>query len=154
MGILGRDAEYTGWLFQRSAFLAGAVNQLQLVTNFLNSLEYQLKYGHPPDDEFIRLLYRNILRREPSQADVDFQLGRLRSGTPRTHIAADFLNSPEFQAGSGPKLISFLQYATLLQRDAEQWERDYWAELMTGGMTVRTVFWYFVTSAEMKLMLL
>jgi len=153
VGILGRDAEFAGWLFQRSAYLNGIVTQMQLVSNFLNSLEYQLKYGTPPDAEFVRILYRNVLRREPSQAEVDFQVAALQSGTSRTQLAWNFLTSAEFRQNSGPRLTAFLQYACLLLRDAEQWERDYWANLMIGGMSVRDVFGYFVHSAEMGLLL-
>jgi len=153
VGILGRDAEFAGWLFQRSAYLSGIVTQMQLVSNFLGSLEYQLKYGTPPNDEFVRILYRNVLRREPSQAEVDFQVAALQSGTSRTQLAWGFLNSAEFRQNSGPRLTAFLQYACLLLRDAEQWERDYWANLMIGGMSVREVFFYFVNSAEMGLLL-
>ena len=153
VGIVGRDAEYTGWLFQRNALLAGVINQIQLVTDFVNSAEYQLKYGHPADDEFVRLLYRNILRREPSQGEVDLEVSKLRSGLSRPRLASDLLNGTEFRTNSGPKLISFLQYATLLQRDAEQWERDFWANLMFSGTTVRTVFSQFINSPEIQILL-
>jgi len=121
VGILGRDAEYAGWLFQRSAFLAGQVNQAQLAANFLNSLEYQMKYGTPTDNAYVLLLYQNVLRRTPSQAELNAQLALLSSGTSRAQLAMNFLTSAEFQQNSGPKLTAFLQYACLLVRDAEQW---------------------------------
>jgi hypothetical protein len=154
VGILGRDAEFTGWLFQRSAYLSGVVTQLQLVTNFLGSQEYALKYGNPPDDEFVRVLYRNIFRREALQSELDQQVFTLRSGTSRAQLASNLLNSTEYRQWSGPTLTAFLQYACLLLRDAEQWERDYWADYMTRGMSVYQVFFSFINSAEMGLLLL
>jgi hypothetical protein len=153
VGILGRDAEYTGWMFQRAAYLSGAASQAQLATNFLNSLEYQMKYGTPTDDQYVRLLYANVLRRTPADAEVAVQLALLTTGTSRTQMAMDFLNGTEFRANSGPKLTAFLQYACLLVRDAEQWERDYWSNLMSTTMTVSQVFYYFVNSDEMRILL-
>src|SRR4029434_8423864 len=40
VGVLDRDAEYGGWLFQRNALAIGVVNQLQLVSNFIVSAEF------------------------------------------------------------------------------------------------------------------
>ncbi|MGO9094328.1 MAG: SBBP repeat-containing protein [Bryobacteraceae bacterium] len=153
VGILGRDADYSGWLFQRSALIDGAISQTQLVANFLNSLEYQMKYGTPTDNAYVLLLYQNVLRRAPSSTELAAQLALLSSGTSRTQLAINFLTSAEFQQNSGPTLTAFLQYACILLRDAEQWERDYWSNLMTGGMTVSQVFFDFVNSAEMEIWL-
>jgi hypothetical protein len=127
--------------------------QAQLVTNFLNSTEYQMKYGTPTDDQFVLLLYQNLLRRTPTAAEEAAQLALLSSGTSRTQVAMSLLTGTEFQADSGPELTAFLQYACLLVRDAEQWERDYWANLMSTTMTVSQVFYDFINSAEMGILL-
>jgi hypothetical protein len=153
VGIVGRDAEYTGWVFQRDALLNGLVSQNQLVSSFLGSAEYQLKYGNPTNDEFVKLLHRNILRREPTSSELSLYVSQLLAGFSRTQVASSLLNGAEFRQSSGPKLTAFLQYASLLLRDAEQWERDYWANLMTAGMTVRDVFVNFVNSAEIAIQL-
>jgi hypothetical protein len=64
------------------------------------------------------------------------------------------LTGTEFQTDSGPELTAFLQYACLLVRVAEQWERDYWANLMsTNALTVSQVFYDFINSAEMGILL-
>ena len=154
VGILGRDADYAGWIFQRAAYLSGVATQAQLVTNFLNSTEYQMKYGTPTDDQFVLLLYQNLLRRTPTAAEEAAQLALLSSGTSRTQVAMSLLTGTEFQTDSGPELTAFLQYACLLVRDAEQWERDYWANLMsTNALTVSQVFYDFINSAEMGILL-
>jgi hypothetical protein len=153
VGILGRDADYSGWLFQRSALINGVISQTQLVANTLNSAEYLLTYGTPSDTQFVLLLYQNVLRRQPSQAELNAQLALLQSGTSRTQLAMNFLTSAEFQQNSGAKLNAFLAYACLLQRDAEQWERDFWANLMNTSMTVSQVFNGFVTSPEFAIRL-
>ena len=152
VGILGRDAEYAGWVFQRAAYLSGQATQAQLASNFLNSLEYQMKYGTPTDDQYVKLLYEQHTAAEPTPRSVH-PVALLGSGTSRTQVAMSLLNSAEFRANSGPRLTAFLQYACMLVRDAEQWERDYWSNLMSTGMTVPQVFYDFVYSDEMKILL-
>ena len=151
VGILGRDAEYAGWLFQRAALLGGQVDQTQLATNFLTSTEYQMNFGSPTDRQYVLLLYSNVLQRTPTAAELAAQLALLAAGTSRTQMALNFLNGAEFRANSGPRLTAFLQYACMLQRDSEQWERNYWANLMSTTETVAQVFLDFVNSAEMAI---
>jgi hypothetical protein len=124
LGIINRDAEFTGWQFQRQALARGTVNQDQLVSNFLNSAEFSLKFGVLTNPDFVRLMYKNILLREPAQHEVDNWVGVLSNpANTRTIVARSFLNSPEFAKGTGPRLLAFLLYATLLLRDGNAAER-------------------------------
>ncbi len=116
VGLLGRDAEFGGWLFQRNAMMGGQINAEQLVSNFLGSPEWKLRFGTPSDADFVKLLYRQILLREPTSAEVAFQASALPA-TGRTTMASTFLSSAEFRIGTGPRLLGFLLYAALLGRD-------------------------------------
>jgi hypothetical protein len=116
VGLLDRNAEYGGWLFQRNALATKEATPLGMVQNFMNAYEYNLKYGNPDNATFVTLLYRNILLREPTPAEVQFQASAL-AGMTRAVMASNFLNSREFRIGTGPRLTAFLIYATLLQRD-------------------------------------
>jgi len=44
----------------------------------------------------VLLLYQNVLRRTPSQAELNAQLALLSSGTSRAQLAMNFLTSAEF----------------------------------------------------------
>jgi M6 family metalloprotease-like protein len=123
VGLLDRDAEYDGWLFQRNAYATGIVTQLQLVRNYLDSDEYKLKFGTPDNSTFVRLLYQHILLRTPTQSEVDYQVANAVIPHGRVQTAANLLNSAEFRAGVGPRLTAFLLYACLLQRDPSSSER-------------------------------
>jgi hypothetical protein len=120
VGLLDRDAEYSGWLFQRNALATGIVPQVQLVSNFMNSAEYRLKFPNTAADSFVRQLYRYILLRDPDAGETAFHI--TTSLTPNTltariSLASSFLNTSEFRRGTGTRLTVFLIYATLLQRD-------------------------------------
>jgi len=148
VGVLARDAEYGGWVFQRNALAIGAVNQLQLTANFLNSAEFQLKFGALSNAEFARLMYRNILLREPTPTEANFQANALNTGTPRVNLASNFLNSPEFQQGTGSRLMAFLAYATLLGRDPSATELTQAVTRLNAGTPVRTLIGEIVEGYE------
>jgi hypothetical protein len=117
VGILVRDAEFSGWLFQRNAVSTGVVPLSSLVTNFLNSAEFSNKFGTQTNEQFVRHLYQYILNRAPSASEVQTQVNALIGGATRPQLATGFLNSPEFRSGKGAQLTAFILYATLLSRD-------------------------------------
>lgn len=145
VGILDRNAEYRGWLFQRNALVRGQVNQLQLVSNFISSEEFRAKFCCL---RFVQLMYENVLLRPPSQAEVDYQERALASGTSRAQLASNFLNSNEFRTGTGPRLTAFLLYATLLQRDPSTQELVYRGGQIQSGVPVRNLVDEMLNSQE------
>jgi hypothetical protein len=150
VGLLDRDAEYDGWLFQRNSLATGVVTQEKLVTNFLNSAEYKLRFGTPDNAEFVRLLYRHVLGREATQAEIDLQVGSLTNNSfTRLSMANFFLNSNEFKLATGPRLTAFLLYATLLQRDPGLAEFETRVEeLRSGQKTARQIVDELIATTE------
>lgn len=147
VGLLNRDAEFAGWLFQRNALATGFVNPTLLVTNFLGSAEWIGKFGNPSDAEFVRLLYRNILLREPSQPEVDFQAAALKTLT-RVAMATSFLNSAEFRISTGARLTAFLLRATLLNREGSAAEFNSFVSRLSSGTVPKTLIGEIVQDAE------
>jgi len=149
VGLLNRDAEFNGWIFQRGALLSGVVSSPGLVTNFINGLEFQLQNGALSNENYVRVLYRQVLLREPSATEVSGQAAVLSSGVgSRTNMALGFLASPEFQGGTSPRLIAFLLYAGLLQRDPTTTERNALTAQIQAGTTVPTAALNILNSVE------
>jgi hypothetical protein len=148
VGLLNRDAEFSGWLFQRNALSTGIVNPNQLVSNFLGAAEYKLAYGEPDDQGFVRLLYRYVLLREAGQTEVNAQMGALRSGLTRVQLANNFLNSNEFRNGTGPRLTAFVLYACTLWRNPSAVERDTVVGDLRAGVTPKQIIERLLASAE------
>jgi hypothetical protein len=148
VGILARDAEYGGWLFQRNALATGGGQPEAFVANFLNSAEYALKFGNMSNEQFVVTLYRNILLREPNTAEITFQAGALSAGVPRSTMASSFLNSQEFRLGTGPRLTSFLLHAVLLMREPGGAELATRAAQIQAGTPIRSLIDEFAASAE------
>jgi hypothetical protein len=143
VGVLGRDAEYGGWLFQRDALMNGINTHDPLIRNFLSSQEFALRNGTLSDSQFVTLMYRQILLREPNSDEVAFQTSVLTGGISRSVLTLSFLLSQEFVIGTGPRLIAFLSYAGLLQRDPTPIEFE-----AAKGMAVANLLAGLVNSGE------
>jgi hypothetical protein len=107
-----------------------------------------LKFGNLDNAAFVRFLYRYILLREATQAEVNFQVVQLVGGGSRIVLARAFLNSPEFRNGTGPRLTSFLLYSTLLLREASAGEKTARLAQISSGTALRNIVAEIVTSAE------
>jgi uncharacterized repeat protein (TIGR02543 family) len=153
VGLLNRDAEFSGWQFQRNAVSTGVVSPNQLVSNFLSAAEYKLAYGEPDDVGFVRLLYRYVLLREASQPEVNVQAGALQAGLTRVQLATNFLNSGEFRTGTGPRLTAFVLYACTLLRDPTTAERDSIISDLQASVPIRTVIAGLLAKAEFAALL-
>jgi hypothetical protein len=154
VGILNRDAEFTGWQFQRNALATRVVSQDQLVSNFINSAEFNLKFGVLTNAAFIRLLYTNILLREAGQNEVDAWLNVMSNpANTRTIVARTFLNSSEFRQGTGPRLLAFLLYATLLLRDGAPAERAPIVAQLANPAQLQPLIAFFANSSELNSLL-
>jgi hypothetical protein len=69
-----------------------------VAVSFVNSPEFQQRYGAPSNPEFVELLYRNVLDRAPDEAGLANWTNALDHGLSRADALADFSSSPEFVA--------------------------------------------------------
>jgi sugar lactone lactonase YvrE len=146
VGILNRDAEFGGWLFQRTELIGANIGPVQLVGNFVNSAEFRLQHENLTDEDFVRVMYRQILGREPTQSEVDFQLVNM---TSRADLAYRFFQSDEFKRGTNSRLLAFLAYATLLLRDPNAaTERTPTINELNSGRTILEIMDRIVKSQE------
>ncbi len=78
--------------------LAGGQSVQQIATGFINSQEFQNTYGTLPNEQFVTLLYNNVLmKRAPDAAGLADWVGRLNGGTSREAVVVGFSESQEFQ---------------------------------------------------------
>lgn len=96
-GVLGRDGEPEGLGFVMNRLDQG--ESLKIVASgYLNSPEFQAKYGHTTQSDFINLLYNNILGRDADSNGVSFINGWMASGATREDVVLGFTESPEYIA--------------------------------------------------------
>lgn len=99
--LLDRPAEFGGAQFWSEAVLEGGTwtNTVQIADFFLHSDEFQSKYGNPDDlsnEQFVNLLYENVLGRSAEGDGLDFWVDILDSGDySRSEITVLIAGSPE-----------------------------------------------------------
>jgi hypothetical protein len=146
--LLGRDVEAGGWRFQAGAIKRGIQSTWGLLGGLIYSAEFQQRYPAALSDnkEFIRVLYRNALLREPSTQEVDNHA--VQTWTSREDKAQAFMNSQEFELKHGNRIYAHLLYVILLRRDSGPGDADWWADQMNAGRSRESVAESFLGSAE------
>jgi hypothetical protein len=68
---------------------------------FAGSAEFIGTYGALANDQFVYLVYVNVMGREPDLAGFQYWIGRLDGGLRRGTMMVGFSESPEFRSRSG-----------------------------------------------------
>jgi hypothetical protein len=111
------------------AQLKGGVSANQVAVEFLTSAEFN--QDHADNTGFVQTLFRDVLGRAGTDAEVANYLRLLQGGTSRAAVAAGFVNSPENAQDTVTAL--FAQY---LQRAPDAGgETGYVAQLLSGANT-------------------
>lgn len=127
LAAFARHADHGGlvhWtgLVRRGAGLDGVAGA------FVASPEFAGRNGAPDSRGFVRLLYRNVLGREPDSAGEAHWVGQLDSGRmSRAEVLVAFAQSPEHVARTARALPVALAYAGLLRRAVEPAGLTYWS---------------------------
>ena len=151
--ILGRDAEFGGWHFHRTALRAGLTSQSQLVAAFLTSEEHSLRYGSLSTADFVVTMYRNALGRDPAPGELSAWVAQLAGGGSRAALVQVLLNSPEFQTARLARLNAFLLYAAILSRDPDPGGMAAWVAFLQGGAPLDAAIAGFIGSPEFQAIL-
>lgn len=99
-----------GGLQNWTGALANGRGMLDVATGFVNSTEFQARYGTTTNAQFITLLYNNVLDRAPDAAGLAGWTGALTSGNlTRTEVLRGFAQSQEFVSGTTAALTAFMR---------------------------------------------
>lgn len=106
---LDRDPDKAGFL-DWTGRLADGTAYLTVVSGFVNSAEFQATYGATTDEEFVTLLYANVLDRSPDAAGLQHWLDRLsEGGYSREQVVQGFAQSPEFVLATAAPLATWVR---------------------------------------------
>lgn len=106
---LGRNPDKAGFL-DWTARLAAATLYETVVSGFADSAEFRATYGATTDEEFVTLLYANVLGRSPDPAGLQTWLDRLDGGGfSREQVVEGFAQSREFILSSATPMAAWLR---------------------------------------------
>jgi hypothetical protein len=146
IGLLGRDPDFAGFNFWLQQIRNGQT-QTALFNTFVSSPEFQASYGTLSNDDFVKLLYLNTLKRAATASDVAFwspQVGTLGKAT----IAGYFILSDEFNIRFRTQQLADLLYLGFLARTPDALGRTFWTNELNQGVSELTVINNFITSTE------
>ncbi len=136
------------WIGRRigGASLAG------ISTAFAESPEFRSTYGNLSNSGFAKLVYQNVLGREPDSEGLAFWTSELDRGVSRGNVMIGFSDSAEYRTRVAPQIAEFdrtgplarLYYAYFL-RSPDREGRDYWNST---GKSVGEISQAFSESAE------
>lgn len=89
--------------------MINGTSYLEVVEGFVQSSEFQSNYGGLGNQEFVELLFQNVLGRAPEPAGLAAWLDLLDSGTfTRAQVVQGFAQSAEFQNDTAADFESFI----------------------------------------------
>jgi hypothetical protein len=87
----------------------------EVAQEFINSAEFIRMYGaNPSDEQFVDLLYANVLDRQADQSGYDFWIGALNRGLTRAGLLAEFSESQENITNVAPLIENGIQYTAFV----------------------------------------
>ncbi len=98
--VFGRSPDQAGFDYWVGVYVGGTPLR-SIATEFMVSPEWTSTYGSLDNAEFVRVIYANVLGREPDQAGYDYWLGLVNGGLSRTNLLLGFSESPEYVTATG-----------------------------------------------------
>ncbi|MEZ5375817.1 MAG: DUF4214 domain-containing protein [Acidimicrobiales bacterium] len=110
--FFGREPDAVGWQYWMEVYVAPTTNLETIANDFVLSDEFRATYGPLSNGDFVRLVYNNVMGREPDQAGYDHWVGSLDTGYSRGAVMIAFSESAEYVAltDTWPPLAGYLQW--------------------------------------------
>lgn len=70
--------------------------------------------ANPSDEQFVDLLYANVLDRQADQSGYDFWIGALDRGPTRVRLLVEFRKSSENIGNVAPLIENWIQYTAFV----------------------------------------
>ena len=102
--------------------------------NFAGSSEFKNKYGALSNRDFVLLIYKNVLQRNPDASGVNYWTGKLDRGTSRGVVMTNFSESSEYKRKAQATTDLVVSFRTMLQRVPTTAERTEWEAKLKAGV--------------------
>ncbi len=142
-----RNPDAAGFRYWRDQVRRG-VSLAAISQSFAASPEFRQRYGALDDAGFVRLVYRNVLGRNPDAAGQQYWVGRLRAGVSRGKVMIGFSESPENVAATRRTTDVLLVFHLLLDRPPTTAERTAREAQLAAGTTRAALLQAILVTAE------
>ena len=109
----------------------------QISARFATAPEFVGRYGSVRDDQFVDLVYRNVLHREPDLVGKTYWTTQLTTRqVDRGGMMVNFTESPEFRSDSAAWGSVVEVYVGMLRRAPDRQSLDYWRGELARGRSL------------------
>lgn len=106
--VFDRTPDAPGFGYWQTEYKGHKMSWDGIVTSFLNSKEFIDTYGNTTNEQFVKLLYNNVLKRDPDADGNGYWLDQLNTGViDREGVVNSFAQSQEFIAKTQSDALSF-----------------------------------------------
>ena len=146
--FFNRIPDYGGLMFQVGQFRSSV--PLDVISqNFSNSPEFTTRYGALTNEQYVDLVYQNVLGRAPDPGGRQFYLERLADGRlTRGQMMIGFSESPEFQQLVVDEVYVTAVYVGMLHRAPDPGGMDFYVNQIAGGSPRNSIINGFMGSPE------
>ena len=143
-----RIPDYGGLQYWINEYKSG--KPLQWISDFFAaSQEFQQRYGSLNNQQFVELIYQNIMGRSPDAGGLAFWTDELNSGRrTRGQVMLEFSESPEYQQTSSNEVYVTMMYIGMLRRSPEEGGFNFWVNYLDSGNSGLALINGFLSSAE------
>ena len=135
----------------------------EIVSGFTDSVEFRSRYTVNADEDFVTLLYNNVLNRAPDSAGLASWVDQLKTGSlTRSEVVLGFSESREFRNTTAQSSVAatigdarqawtddvFRLYQATLDRAPDLAGQLYWMANLARGMSYQDVIGGFINSVE------
>jgi Ca2+-binding RTX toxin-like protein len=163
LAALDREPDEVGFANWVTA-LANGTTLAGITTGFVNSTEFQARYGVLDNTQFVTLLYNNVLDRAPDSGGLAHWVGALAGGATRESIVNGFSESQELVGNTlfaNTAYVSSRQdevhlgqvyrlYLAALDRAPDEGGFANWVTALANGTTLAGITTGFVNSTEFQ----
>jgi hypothetical protein len=101
---------------------------------FAASPEFQQMYGSLNNEQFVTLIYQNVLGRAPDSGGYAFWAGELNSGRrTRGQVMIGFSESAEYKGLTSHEVFVTMMYIGMLRRSPEEGGFNFWVNYLDSG---------------------
>ncbi len=118
---------------------------------FAASLEFQQRYGSLTTEEFVTLIYQNVLGRSPDPGGYAYWVGQLNSGAmTRGMVMLGFSESTEYKEVTAYEVFVTMMFVGMLRRSPKQEGFDFWVGYLDSGNSELSLIDGFLNSQEYR----
>ena len=116
---------------------------------FAASQEFQQRYGGLSNEQFVTLVYQNVLGRSPNPGGYTYWVGELNLGAlTRGQLILGFSESTEYKGLVSIEVFVTMVYVAMLRRSPQQGGFDYWVAFLESGNSEYSMIDAFLNSQE------